>query len=450
MDEERWISWQIQTSKRWSDMEDVLKYTNIDFIDYDHKHLVQFAFKLNQILDKSEREFSLSLIEDTKVLLNELYAYAQEHFDREEKFMDLYDLPDKDMHKREHKKILRMLTEALDNFNSGKIKLSRKLKDQVMDWLIKHINTFDYNFFDISNWSKNIINASKWNEIKPIIGLIGINEIDKQHKTLTEIALKTMKNISNNPTDDVIIEECKNLSDYASFHFDYEAGFMEKYNIKEPENHLREHNLFLDKINNYSVEIMQDTKKIDEMKGWILTWWISHINCMDKEYFAYKNWAYKLIEQAEKLEDVIMILRKTGIEEIDNDHIMLMDLTLKLNTLIKMNDENIGNDKEMEIIKDKVIAILDKTYIAAENHFKREEKMMQVNQMDDLKSHSSEHLAILKKITDLKENYYNDRVYLSSNIKTMILEWWIQHTNTTDFRTFVQNYKVNLVESQDV
>lgn len=450
MDEEKWISWQIQTSKRWSDMEDVLKYTNIDFIDYDHKNLVQFAFKLNKVLDKSEREFSLSLIEDTKSLLNELYDYAQEHFAREEKFMDLYDLPDKDMHKREHNKILTMLIESLDNFNSGKIKLSRNLKDQVMHWLIKHINTFDYNFFDISNWSKNIINASKWNEVKPIIRLIGINEIDNQHQKLTETALKVMKNICDNPTEDVVQKECRDLKDYALFHFNYEAKFMEKYHMKESENHLKQHTVFIDKINKYSVEIMEDAKKVDEMKGWILTWWISHINFVDKEYFAYKNWAYHLIEESEKLEDVTIILRKTGIQEIDNDHIMLMDLTLKLNMFIKMNEKNIGNDKETEIIKDKVVSILEKIYIAAENHFKREEKIMQGNHMEDLKSHRLEHLEILKKINDLKENYLSGRLYLSSNIKTMILEWWIQHTNTTDFRTFVQNYKVNSDESEDV
>ena len=441
MEEERWIAWEIQTSKRWSDMEDVLKYTDIDFIDYDHKMLVEYALKLNRVISQSESGFSLSLIKITKALLDDLYGYAGEHFRREEKFMELYALPNVDMHKREHKKILTMISEALDNFTSGKARLSGKLKAQVMDWLIKHINVVDYDFFAIANWSRNIMNASDWNHVKPIIRLTGINEIDSQHQRLTEIMLKAMKNIYNNPIDKVIDEELNNISAYALFHFDYEAGFMERYEIKEPQKHLQQHDYFLEKITQYAGEIKKDLKQLEEMKTWSLSWWIKHINSMDKDYFSYRNWAYRLIEQAEKPEDVIVVLRKTGIEEIDNDHMVVMNFTMNLNTLIKKSDQNSEKDLSDESIKEQVVAVLDKTSNYAAAHFIREEKIMEEQQMDDLRGHRAEHIEILQKLKDMKENYQSGRLYLSANIKTMILEWWIQHTNTTDYRTFVQNWQ---------
>lgn len=436
MNEEKWIAWEMQTAKRWTDMDDVLKYTNIDFIDLDHKTLAEYALKLNEAISKSENEFCLALIEEIKALLVDLYLYTQEHFAREEAFMDLYNLPNKDMHKKEHKKVLLMLSETIENIAKGKIKSINKLKTQIMDWLIKHINNTDYSFFEISNWGTNIINASDWNSIKPIIGLIGINEIDDQHQKLTSIMMKSMKNIADYPSDEVVEEECNNIIAYAEIHFNYETQFMEKYSIQESEQHIQIHDHFIQKIKYFSQEIKKEAKRIEEMKVWILTWWIKHINYLDKEYFKYENWAYKIIEKAEKLEDAKDVLRLTGLTEIDNDHIMMMSLTLDLNNLIRDNNDLMKDDG----IKEQIIIYLEKINSFAVAHFEREETIMEAHIIDDLRGHRTEHRKILNKIGKIKENYIAGRLYPSANIKAMILEWWILHTNTTDYRTFLQNY----------
>jgi len=442
MDEQKWIAWKMQTSKTWTDMEDVLKYTHIDFIDYDHKTLVEYALELNKVIDRSETEFSLKLVHETKELLDRLNDYAIEHFDREELFMEQYNLPEIDQHKREHKRILLMIRNALDDFNNGKTKVSQKLKYQVMDWLIKHINIIDFNYFDIANWSKHLVQASDWDQVKSIVRLTGISKIDEQHQHFTTLAINVMETISKTPTEEIIAKEFEAFKAYALEHFEYETKFMAKYKIKESEKHLEQHRYFIERLDQLPKEISENIDKLDDMKTWILTWWINHINSIDRESFDYKKWAYQLIEEAETLEDVSIVLRRTGIEEIDNDHLHLMEVTLKLNKLITSHIQN-GDDLQDSSIKNEILELLRQIYSIAVHHFEREEKIMLSRKMKDYNSHHKEHAAVLSKLKGIEQNYTENRLHISSNIKTIILEWWIQHTNNVDFRTFVLNSKPN-------
>lgn len=440
MNEEKWITWKMQTSTTWADIEDVLKYINIDFIDYDHKTLVEYALKLNKVIDQLEETFAIELVNETKTLLFELYDYAVMHFNREELFMDKYHLPAIDEHKREHARILKMLKNAIDDFNKGKIKVSQQLKEQVMDWLIKHINVVDYAYFDIENWSKNLVGASDWNEVKAIIRLTGIKDIDEQHQIFTSMAIEIMSNISNNHSPDFIRSEFERFKAYALFHFDYEESFMKQFDISETAEHLELHNYFIDQLDIFPEQIIKDPPQLDHLKSWILTWWINHINSTDKETFLYKKWAYNLIENAKTIDDVSFLLRRTNITEIDKDHLHLMEVTLHLNKVIE-NYQSQGIDFQSAEVKVEIISLFREIYDIAFYHFEREKKIMQKNQSKDTKRHLEEHRIILKKFNDIRINYIEDRLYISSNIKTMILEWWIEHTNTVDFTTFVQNFK---------
>jgi len=438
MNEDRWISWKMQTSKQWSDIEDCVKLINIDFIDHDHRILANYALQVNKVVDNLEKEFTLERVKETQELLTQLYNYAVAHFNREEIFMTRYHLPNDDVHKREHAKILGMLKNAIDDFNKGKIKVSQKLKTQIMHWLIQHINITDYNFFNIENWSKNLVSASDWNDVKEIIRLTGISEIDRQHKILTTLAIDVMTKIAASPSPEIIHLEFEKFRNYALEHFEYETNFMATYNIKETDEHLKLHDYFIQRLNEFPEEIINDISRLNTMKTWILSWWIDHINSTDKETFDYKRWAYKLIEEATSLNDVAYILRRTGYEEIDQDHLDLMEVTLRLNQLIT-DYTNKGENLQSQSVKAEIVAIFNEIYDVAFSHFEREKGIMKELNLLDVQKHHEEHREILKKFNEIKFNYIEDRLYISTNIKTMILEWWLHHTNTIDYRTFVQN-----------
>jgi hemerythrin-like metal-binding protein len=210
---------------------------------------------------------------------------------------------------------------------------------------------------------------------------------------------------------------------------------MKKYRINQATSHLKEHDYFIEKVMEYCYEFKNGNHILDNMKEWILIWWISHINLIDKKSFEYANWVDQVIDQAEDIEDVKIILRKTGIEEIDNDHLVLMNMTLMLHNLIKTSSENSDINFPKQFIE-----LYDEIYSYATKHFKYEEKIMNENKIEGFENHCEEHVQILRKLEDIKKNYISKRLKLSSNIKTMILHWWLQHTNTTDYRTFVYNY----------
>lgn len=438
MDDVKYTAWEVQTSKKWSDIEDALNYIHIDFIDYDHQKLVEFTLRLNKVLDRSEQEFSMALIEETKNLLEDLYGYAKYHFDREEQFMEVYQLPNIESHQREHIRILKLLEESINDYKSGKVKLTKRLKEQVMDWLMKHINVVDFDFFSLDNWSKNLVNAQCWEDVRPIIHLIGINDIDSQHQKLTEIAIETMKAIDKGLEHDVIQKHFESLIEFAKHHFNYEEKFIQTYGIQDTSEHNRLHEYFIETIRTFSQKVQQNDFDFNEMKIWILSWWIQHINVADQKCFDYKNWAYRLIEEAEDLEEVSVVLRLTNIDFIDTDHLALMELALLLNQQIQSREKVSGED--LKLLETQIQVTFDNIIQLAANHFDREEKLMMQHDMHDYRSHRAEHTEILDKMNTMKENFMSGKLYLSSNVKIVILEWWIQHTNTTDYRTFVQNY----------
>jgi len=331
---------------------------------------------------------------------------------------------------------------------------------QVMDWLIKHVNIIDFNFFDIENWSGNLMHAKSLEEIKPIIHLTGIGDIDEQHMILTSKSIVMMNALSDGISDQSIAEYYDDFIDYALFHFEYEHQFMLKYKIEKMDKHLGDHDYFINKMRSFKSDSLAHNCDVHEVKTWILTWWISHINKTDKNYFAYSNWAYDVIANASSMNDVEVVLRRTGYEEVDNEHLALMEIMINLNNEIRAFNSGLrtignedskinelrhfiekrklkSNESEKKTHREITLKYLEDALEVATKHFAHEEVIMDKIGVHDLVSHKKEHQKILNKLERLNENFEKDLLDMSSNLKTMILDWWIEHTNTTDFRTFV-------------
>lgn len=439
MQEDKYIAWAMQTSKKWSDIEAIIKNTGIDFVDQDHRTLVKYALNLNKVLDQHDKAYSIELIKETDNLLMDIYKYTKEHFSREEKFMDKYDLPNQEDHKYEHDRILRMLENVLSDFKHGKVNITRHLKLHIMEWLLHHINVVDVDYFKVKNWGNNIDNADNWQDVKEIIKLIGNEMIDHQHEEMTKLALDVIAQLHYKNDIHFIDEQCDRLLKYARYHFSCEAELMEKYQIKDKEKHMKIHDVFLNLINEHREKIKKDPSSILEMKKSIITWWIEHINKTDADYFSFSKWGHTLLEQSNDLEELKVILKKTGIEKIDLDHYELLIKTMKLNELINQKGQDVEDSSESE----KVFEILCDMYDYAVEHFHMEEDLMQKMESKDFLLHTNEHREILRKLMEMQENYNKEKMVISTNLKTMILELWIEHTNTTDYRTFVLHEQSN-------
>jgi hemerythrin-like metal-binding protein len=423
MEDNRWIAWRMHTARRWEDLKDLMYLTKIDFIDHDHKILLNYAMKLNQLMLKLDKDYSLSLLDEVKELLIELYKYAEEHFTREEVFMSRNDLPNSDKHIMEHNRILEILKSAIEDFNKGKLNISHQLKKDIMTWLIHHINDFDYNFFELKNWSENLISAGNYSDVREIIGLIGVTDIDEQHRDITEIALEFCQ-----VEDDQKLQEqlFKSMMEKVSVHFDYEEVFMNEHSIYD-EKHIKLHGQFKNVLSEYYDLLVKKELDIHKFKLWLLDWWINHINVTDFDGFHIDKWLEDAIAGASSIEDMKKLLRYTGIDTIDDDHIRVMEKTFDL---VKHIDEGQYKKEEFE-------DLFTCIYKMAEEHFHREERIMKKYNMSDYLQHLNEHKNVLNRLANILENLKSNRLFLSSNIKTTILDWWINHTNTIDFRTFV-------------
>lgn len=431
MNDEKWIKWKMQTSENWADIKDVMYPINIDFIDHDHKLLVEYALQLNKLTARMDKDFSLESLENVRKLLEDLYSYAVQHFKREEVFMDRYQLPGVEGHKRIHTKILKMIRTYIDDFAKGRVAIGQMLRAQLMDWLINHINKIDYNFFSIKNWQDNLIEANGWDSVSDIISLVGIKSIDKEHRHITENAIDLFRRMDNHDKPYIISSQMELLIDEITRHFDNEEALMKKYDILD-ENHLRKHGEFISELKNMKTKIFDQSQDSKGFKLWMLSWWINHINDVDQKTFEADRWVRGVIQQSGELDDMLDLLRLTHIKGIDDDHIAVIELVLALYQCL---DDPSNQEKNKQ--EGQVLDLLEKIYKRAEVHFAREEKIMQTYNLEDLASHTAEHKSLLAKIKELIDHYKEGRLMASANIKTMVLDWWINHTNNFDYRTFV-------------
>ena len=112
--------------------------------------------------------------------------------------------------------------------------------------------------------------------------LIGIEELDKQHEKLFEIAGRAFELFKNNLyTDkyDKIIEILEELKDYAKYHFKAEEEYMISIGNKKIFSHKIEHDEFIKKVESI------DLNKIDENQDkyllsileFVINWTSEHI-----------------------------------------------------------------------------------------------------------------------------------------------------------------------------
>ena len=117
--------------------------------------------------------------------------------------------------------------------------------------------------------------------------LIGVENIDDQHKKLFEIAEKGFDLLKNDMCIDKydrIILVLEELKDYAVYHFKSEEAYMLSIGYKRFISHKVEHDEFIEKVTN------ADLKKIDidqdaylmSLLEFIINWTCDHILKNDK------------------------------------------------------------------------------------------------------------------------------------------------------------------------
>lgn len=128
--------------------------------------------------------------------------------------------------------------------------------------------------------------ALQWDETL----LLGIEEIDNQHKAIIENFEKLSEAAQQGKSMDIVEELAVFLFDYARMHFTTEDKIMVEYRYPKIEIQRHEHGEFTRDANELKRKIEQDgaSKEVAiEATGKLLRWIINHIKKHDREMVAY-------------------------------------------------------------------------------------------------------------------------------------------------------------------
>jgi len=116
---------------------------------------------------------------------------------------------------------------------------------------------------------------------------IGVEQIDKQHQKLFEIANEAYELLKNDfcyDKFDRIIEILAQLRDYAIYHFKSEEEYMLSINYKGYPAQKEAHDSFVDKLNAVKLDTIDENQNqyILELLDFIINWISNHILGSDK------------------------------------------------------------------------------------------------------------------------------------------------------------------------
>lgn len=120
--------------------------------------------------------------------------------------------------------------------------------------------------------------------------VLGIEEIDSQHKSIIEHFEKLSEAAQQGKSKEIVEELAFFLFDYAHLHFTTEDKIMVEYKYPKIEIQRQEHGEFTRDANELKKKIQQEgaSRKVAiEATGKLLRWIINHIRKHDKEMAAY-------------------------------------------------------------------------------------------------------------------------------------------------------------------
>jgi diguanylate cyclase (GGDEF)-like protein/hemerythrin-like metal-binding protein/PAS domain S-box-containing protein len=110
--------------------------------------------------------------------------------------------------------------------------------------------------------------------------IVGIPEIDEQHRHLVDLINTLNKTINDNEDEAVLKKHLEELTEYTTFHFKTEHDFMERYNYPQRQSHDFAHGLLLADASHFKTRFYRggDLFVLQSIKDWLL----HHIITEDK------------------------------------------------------------------------------------------------------------------------------------------------------------------------
>ena len=184
--------------------------------------------------------------------------------------------------------------------------------------------------------------------------LIGIKELDDEHRRLFSLINQAMDILNHTDSNDrctQITHLLEELTQYADTHFAHEEAYMEQ--IRDPEliRQRMQHSLFRDKIRDFSFADIDDPGKqqqvVTDLLNFLAKWLYHHIlgsDIMIGKLPPLEEWMIR-DNPCEFTDDYL-----TGIEIVDLEHQQLFCIVERAYQLVKSNDVITCYDELLSII----------------------------------------------------------------------------------------------------
>lgn len=143
-------------------------------------------------------------------------------------------------------------------------------------------------------------------------------------------------------------------------------------------------------------------------------------------------WTHWILNTARSFEDFNSIIKKTNFSAVDSDHRIWIDYCVAVNDLVEKMNSGIY---DYEVIE-KEGHLFQKLYEYTQNHFSREERFIKQFRLNGLEHQEIQHKKILQAMKEVLDEFSAGKITVSQKLKLAVLEWGIEHINSTDYKTF--------------
>jgi hemerythrin len=270
---------------------------------------------------------------------------------------------------------------------------------------------------------------------------IGVKEVDEQHFNLVRIVNAVIELDKKEELGRSANKIIYTLLSFAKYHFRTEESLMDKHNYPEYHIHKMQHDDLLKEISRIH-EMTEQGQEVDfyPVYNFLNQWFLNHTKKYDEGYvpfFVEKGIAKevkKSVKSKEYTKKQLTLGRLSlidwedgfdlGIPDIDSQHRNLVyAVNLLYSTLGKPMNKSTCKNVE-EAFKEL------KRY--ANEHFNREEGLMEKCGYSDLIIHRLEHDNFKQQIMQAKKRYDKHKTIVDHDLVIMLRDWFMNHAQIED------------------
>lgn len=255
--------------------------------------------------------------------------------------------------------------------------------------------------------------------------LIGVEQIDEEHRGLFRIIAETHDLFVDEFTDDKYDKICfmlQRLEEYAEEHFRHEEEYMRQINHPELDLQIKQHMEFCEKIDELDAVVGGHDQQefLNELLKYLVRWLYRHIIGSDLMIGKLRT-----LDEWKKSSCAFTDEYLTGIELIDEEHKELFRIIEDVHGVIA---DDVRVDKYDEIVR-----LLEELRTYTKVHFKDEEEYMESIRYPGLEAQRVAHELFSNRLDEMDLNEIDEHQDETlEQLIAFLLEWLVTHIMQMD------------------